>query len=79
MKTAEEILLNHFGCNHPAPLCNGYGIDLTQQEIIKNAMKAYASHIIDRCSEVARTRINDEFTSVIVDKQSILKVKQELK
>lgn len=85
MKTAEEILLQHFGCIHPAPLCNGYGIDLTQQEIIKNAMKAYAEQTIDRCAAMAKTKLefqnygSESSYENVIDTDSILRVKSELK
>ena len=49
---------------------------------VDKAMVNYAiwftEQVIKYCAEVARTRTNNESTSIIVDKESILKVEEEL-
>lgn len=41
-------------------------------------MQEYAKQFIDLAAEEARTGPNDEFTSIIVDKESILKLKERV-
>lgn len=53
--------------------------DVVSIETALSLIEEAASQAIDRCSESAKTRTNDESTSIVVDKQSILDVKDELK
>lgn len=50
----------------------------TMRPRIYIAMQEYAKQFIYLAAEEARTRINDESTSIIVDKESILKLKERV-
>lgn len=52
--------------------------NLTYRFLVEKAMKEYASQAIDRCAESAKTK-NDDFYKGVINKQSILNVKSELK
>ena len=73
MKTAKEILNHHYS----------FVDDLDEIEyndllsmILFTQQDAYNQALEDAC-EVTRTRTNDESTSIIVDKESILKLKHD--
>lgn len=77
MKTAEEILKDVFGKT---------AYDAVQYKpLIRDAMKAYTSQYIDRCAEEAKLKSiagvsPESFTNTFeVDRESILKIKSELK
>ncbi len=56
--------------------------DLLNEEKNKcfdDAMKAYGEMLLREAAERARTRTNDESTSIIVDKKSILSIIDEMK
>jgi hypothetical protein len=68
IRTAEEILDQDISIDDPE-----------DKEVILYAMQVYAKQFIDLAAEEAKTRTNDESTSVIVDKESILKIKDLIK
>lgn len=47
-------------------------------EKIKAMMREACIQVLDEAAERARVRTNNESTSIIVDKQSILEIKEEL-
>lgn len=73
MKTAEEILKER------GVLMIDFISSSAHGGVIE-AIKEYGRQIVDRCAEVARTKdVGVTFPIEIVDTQSILKVKNELK
>jgi hypothetical protein len=70
MRTAEKIVNEFFGEN---------GImGLAKQRAI-TAINEARKEALEEAADKARTRTNDESTSIIVDKQSILNLINELK
>jgi hypothetical protein len=70
MRTAEEILADTF--------LNYAFTSFEREALIKKLIEA-RKEAIEECAKVATTRTNDESTSIIVDKQSILDLINELK
>ena len=75
MKTFKEFMIEKHGIQD----ANDYAGTFTQEIAI-----AYASQAIDRCAEKARVKTNNTFPDrplhlAVVDKDSILSVKDELK
>ena len=72
MKTAEEYYMQARNFFFEIP-------NSTEVDIVELAINEARIDCIEECAEAARTRTNDESTSIIVDKQSILKLKERLK
>lgn len=81
IRTAEEVLLSEMLKVHPEALTGLNSLKKEEPELFECIVKShaeYAKQFIDLAAEEARTRINDESTSIIVDKESILKLKERV-
>lgn len=75
IRTAEDVLMD---CIALASAEGKLRLDDYYKSILFKAMKEYAKQFIDAAADSARTRTNDESTSIIVDKESILKIKERV-
>lgn len=71
IRTAEEVLKDWITSPEG-------GWEPSDHEAVIEAMQEYAKQFIDAAADSARTRTNDESTSIIVDKESILKLKERV-
>lgn len=78
MKTTEEIVFDITGIKLQTYSMN-QNVVVDKQEliqIVQQAQKDAYNQALEDAAENAKTRTNDESTSIIIDKQSILKLKK---